>query len=74
MKPKWFKKPNQKRVWFCEDGKIITDESYTVRGMTLKFYFCYANHEDRDKGINFATGQNLKHAKELAHDHSASND
>ena len=71
-KPKWFKKPNQKRVWFCEDGKIITDESYTMHGgIRLKFYFVYANATDRDRGINYATGQSFKQAKELAHQEAA---
>ena len=64
----WFKKPNLNKVWFCDDGKIIANESYTMHtGIRLKFYNVYANAKDRDQGRPYVEAKSFKEAKDLAH-------
>lgn len=56
-------KLTSKKVWTAEDGQIITDESFTSGGVRVKNFFVYANHFNRDKGSNYASGNSLSEAK-----------
>lgn len=66
MKPIWNKLANRSGVWVADNGMIITNESFSVGGIKIKCYFLYRNQDDRYKGINLATGESVKEAKNLA--------
>ncbi|WP_020209053.1 LPD38 domain-containing protein [Gilvimarinus chinensis] len=63
-KTRWVK--SGKKQWKSEDGRIIQDESYTLKGKRVKRYRVYGSESDLAKGVKYAEGNTLVEAKENA--------
>jgi hypothetical protein len=54
------------RLWRGDNGMIITDESFSVGGVRIKFFAAFRNNGTRHQGDNFCSGDTLTEVKQKA--------